>query len=142
MHGYTQNCLPGMHDASAGPTYPIPSAHTETPVGEVSAMTSVQTEPPSTVECESTGPTCITDCEGRPNALYQSCKQCSEYIQCLLGLTYTYYCVIGHWDDNWKACLNESDTCQECWETISSETTGKGLFVSYVFFFCLNWCIK
>jgi hypothetical protein len=80
------------------------------------------------VECNSTGPTCLRQCEGGQNGLYQSCKNCTHFIQCANGVPYYQACPEELvFDDSAKVCVRQSTTCEECYTvptTITESTPG------------------
>ncbi|XP_071111176.1 proprotein convertase subtilisin/kexin type 5-like isoform X1 [Haliotis cracherodii] len=55
---------------------------------------------------------CITNCTGRPDGSYQSCKGCSLYATCCQGQISLHKCSPGtYWDDSLKRCEKISATC-------------------------------
>ena len=78
------------------------------------------------VKCLSTGPTCITDCEGRSDGSYQICGNCTSFAVCLNGLMIIDHCPNRLiWNDFApKGCLGTTITCIECFEHDQCNSTG------------------
>ena len=61
----------------------------------------------------STGSTCIQDCKGLADGVYQSCLGCHGYVTCEGGVMTDNQPCPGRdvWDDDQKTCANASTTC-------------------------------
>lgn len=110
-------------------------ATTKPTTTEAKTSTTVITNPTDTTTTPSTkrttlcttGPTCITVCQGKANGVYQSCEGCHVYANCSRGKLKVLPCQSYglYWDDNLKMCENKSETCKRCpyEETTTSVTT-------------------
>ena len=82
------------------------------------------------VTCESTGPSCITDCTGFANGNYQMCSRCSAYVICSSGQAIMSFCPSEtYWDDNQLGCFSTSDTCRQCDSPNKCTSTGEDCVV-------------
>ena len=77
------------------------------------------------VNCDSTGPACINNCQGKANGVYQSCKTCLGFLSCVSGNGTLGLCPVGSiWDDNNRGCYEKSTTCQQCVSVDKCLSTG------------------
>ena len=67
-------------------------------------------------KCTGTGPTCLNDCLGQRDGVYQWCGRCDYFLQCTGGATAITKCQQDtlFYDDNFKACIAVSSTCTQC----------------------------
>lgn len=74
-----------------------------------------------------TGESCVRDCEGKTAGSYQSCLDCSSYVNCIgsAGEPTTINCepTTLQWDDTEKACQSNTNTCELKEEDISAAAT-------------------
>lgn len=69
--------------------------------------------PPRT--CDNTGFTCIEECPGDTNDLYQWCGSCSWYIACQGTIKTFQKCAADLvFNDRLKICSGQSPVCREC----------------------------